>query len=142
MDTLTAGQSGELSGEAYTHEIIGLADFLRQHVPGITSPGCPRGWHRQTAKHAIMFYPLQEIREQLPRVKRDLEYTTVEFRFLIENYNVKPDENGPAWSALGPAGATLPAIAKPRVLAAPTERGHEGRRIPLSGHERTGFHPP
>lgn len=69
MDTRTAGQSGELSGDAYTHEKIGLADFLYgQHVHGITSPECPRGWHRKTAKHAIMFYPLQEIREQLPRV--------------------------------------------------------------------------
>ena len=54
---------------------IGLADFLhRQRVPGVTSPECPCGWHRQTAKHVIMFCPLQEIREHLPRVRRDSDY--------------------------------------------------------------------
>ena len=35
---------------------IGLADFLhKRRVPGITSPACPCGWHRQTPEHVIMF---------------------------------------------------------------------------------------
>ena len=37
---------------------IGLADFLyRRRVPSVTSPACPCGWYRQTAKHVIMFCP-------------------------------------------------------------------------------------
>ena len=40
-------------------EKIGLADFLhRRRVPTVASPACPCGWHRQTAKHIIMFCPM------------------------------------------------------------------------------------
>ena len=43
-------------------EKIGFADFLhKQRVPTVTSPACPCGWHRQTAKHVIMFCPLQDL---------------------------------------------------------------------------------
>ena len=49
-------------GSLATHirtEKIGLTDFLhRRRVPAITSPACPCGWHRQTAKRIIMFCPL------------------------------------------------------------------------------------
>ena len=42
-------------------EKIGLADFLhRRRVPTVTSPACQCGWHRQTAKHIIMFCPLYD----------------------------------------------------------------------------------
>ena len=35
---------------------IGLADFLhKRRVPGVTSPACSCGWHRQTPEHVIMF---------------------------------------------------------------------------------------
>lgn len=37
-------------------EKVGLANVLhRGRVPIVTSPACPCGWHRQTAKHVIMF---------------------------------------------------------------------------------------
>ena len=43
-------------------EKIGLAAFLhRQCVPTVTSPACPCGWRRQTAKHVIMFCPLYDV---------------------------------------------------------------------------------
>lgn len=44
-------------------EKIGLAAFLRrQRVPTVASPTCPCAWHRQTAKHVIMFRPLYNTR--------------------------------------------------------------------------------
>ena len=48
-------------------EKIGLADFLhRQRVPTAISPVCPCGWHRQTAKHIIMFCPLYDFGSRGP----------------------------------------------------------------------------
>lgn len=56
-------------------------------------------------------------------------------------HNVKPYEHAPAKAVLGGDGATLPAMAKPRVLAAETERGRERGRTPLSGRVGTRFYP-
>ena len=48
-------------------EKIGLADFThRRRVPVATSPACPCGWHRQTAKHIIMFCPLYDFGSRGP----------------------------------------------------------------------------
>lgn len=39
-------------------EHIGLEDFLsRRKVLGHPSPACPCGWHKQTPKHILLFYP-------------------------------------------------------------------------------------
>ena len=39
-------------------EHIGLEDYLsRRKVPDHPSPACPCGWHRQTAKHILLFCP-------------------------------------------------------------------------------------
>ena len=47
---------------------IGLADFLyKRRVPGITSPACPCGWHRQTPEHVIMFCRLMSDRDSMFR---------------------------------------------------------------------------
>ena len=45
---------------------IGLADFLhKHHVPGIISPACSCGWHKQTPKHVIMFCRLTNSRRAM-----------------------------------------------------------------------------
>lgn len=42
-------------------EKFDMVDFLlRRRVPTVTSPACPCRWHRQTAKHIIMFCPLYD----------------------------------------------------------------------------------
>lgn len=48
-------------------EKVGFADFLhQQRVPMVTSPACPYGWHRQIAKHVIMFCPPQDLGVRRP----------------------------------------------------------------------------
>lgn len=45
-------------------EVIGLANFLfKMRVPGVASPACGCGYHRQTAKHIIIDCPLYNRRE-------------------------------------------------------------------------------
>ena len=47
---------------------IGLADFLhKRRVPGVTSPACSCGWHRQTPEHVIMFCRLISGRKAMLR---------------------------------------------------------------------------
>ena len=57
---------------------IGLADFLHKHrVPGITSPACPCGWHRQTPEHVIMFCRLIKGRRAMFREAGTNSYQTL-----------------------------------------------------------------
>lgn len=58
-------------------EVIGLASFLfRMRVPGVTSPACNCGYHRQTAKHVIIDRPLHN-RSQLRSASGQLDFRTL-----------------------------------------------------------------
>ena len=57
-------------------EKIGFADFLhKRKVPGVDSPRCPCGWHRQTAKHVIMFCRLMNNRADMLQAAGSNDYT-------------------------------------------------------------------
>lgn len=55
--------------------------------------------------------------------------------------NAKPDDNRPARPVLGGCGATLPPVARLRVLAG-RNRQEPARERMLSGHEGIGVHSP